>query len=72
MLARVAPPPAGWVRSFVLRLTGYCKDTAPFTRTGGSTNPLPFRAMPEYPYSPSLPHPAPDQSTWHTRAADQQ
>jgi hypothetical protein len=70
--AHVGPPPAGWVRSFVLRLTGYCKDTAPFTRTGGATNPLPFRAMPEYPYPASLPHPAPDQSTWHTRAANQQ
>jgi hypothetical protein len=42
--------PAGWDRTFVLRTWGYCKDTAPFTGGGGSVHPLPFRAMPKYPY----------------------
>src|SRR5439155_7964642 len=62
-------PPAGRARSFVLRLNGYCKDTSPFTQTGGRTDPLPFRAMPGYPFDPRLPHPAPDQASWHTRPA---
>jgi hypothetical protein len=66
--ARGLPPvPSGWARSFVLRLSGYCKDTAPFTKTGGLVGPLPFRAMPGYPYNPGLPHPASDQDSWHTR-----
>ncbi len=62
--------PDGWARSFVLRLSGYCKDSAPFTATAGRVGPLPFRAMPNYPYPAGLPHPAPDQSRWHTRPAD--
>ena len=42
--------PAGWKRSFVLRTWGYCKDCAPFTATGDTIEPLPFRAMTKYPY----------------------
>jgi hypothetical protein len=66
------PVRAGWQRSFVLRATGYCKDTAPFTATGGSTLPLPFRGMSRYPYGPEE-QPAAnaahgDQAVrWHTR-----
>ena len=33
--------PSGYVRSFVLRTRGYCKDAAPFTLTGGDVEPLP-------------------------------
>ena len=39
----------GHVRSFVLRTEGYCKDTAPFTKTGGDVGPLPYRGMSRYP-----------------------
>ena len=39
----------GHVRSFVLRTNGYCKDTAPFTKTGGYVGPLPYRNMTSYP-----------------------
>jgi cytochrome c-type biogenesis protein CcmH/NrfG len=47
---RELPPlPTGWVRSFVLRTQGYCKDASPFTLTGGSIEPLPFRGMKSYP-----------------------
>lgn len=50
--ATALPPlPAGWVRSFVLRTWGYCKDNSPFTATGGRVGPLPFSGMSQYPYS---------------------
>ena len=65
-----SPPPAGWVRSFVLRTRGYCKDTAPTTVTGGRVGPLPFAAMRTYP--PDGPPPAGQESydaEWNTRPA---
>ncbi len=48
--ADLPPVPDGWERTFVLRTWGYCKDSAPFTGTSGNVHPLPFRAMPKYPY----------------------
>jgi tetratricopeptide (TPR) repeat protein len=65
---RLAPPPEGWTRSFVLRSWGYCKDASPYTATGGNVLPLPFRAMKAYPPGPgeAYPHPS-DLKTWHTR-----
>ncbi len=42
--------PSGWVRSFVLRTWGYCKDCGPFTATGQTIEPMPYRGMPSYPY----------------------
>ncbi len=42
--------PPGWTRSFVLRTWGYCKDAGPFTATGDTIEPLPFRGMSRYPY----------------------
>jgi len=47
---RLPDLPAGWQRSFVLRSWGYCKDCGPFTATGATIEPLPFRAMTRYPY----------------------
>jgi hypothetical protein len=47
--AGLPPVKPGHVRSFVLRTHGYCKDTAPFTKTGGDVGPLPFRGMGNYP-----------------------
>jgi hypothetical protein len=48
--ARTLPAlPTGWKRSFVLRTQGYCKDAGPFTATGMTVEPLPFRAMRQYP-----------------------
>ncbi len=50
---RSLPPlPAGWRRSFVLRTVGYCKDAGPFTATGTTVEPLPFRGMKRYPRGP--------------------
>jgi lipoprotein NlpI len=48
--AKALPPlPEGWQRSFVLRIWGYCKDASPFTAENGTVEPLPFRAMKNYP-----------------------
>jgi hypothetical protein len=56
--ARKLPPlPKGWVRSFVLRTWGYCKDCAPFTATGDTVEPLPFHQMSTYPYGPKEHYP---------------
>jgi hypothetical protein len=52
--------PAGWTRSFVLRTWGYCKDCAPFTATGATIEPLPFRAMGNYPYGADRKYPHPE------------
>ncbi|HKB03759.1 MAG TPA: CRTAC1 family protein, partial [Gemmataceae bacterium] len=40
----------GYVRSYVLRTSGYCKDTAPTTVSGGQVEPLPLRGMQNYPF----------------------
>ncbi len=71
----VSLPPLreGWQRSFVLRTWGYCKDTAPTTLTGGSVGPLPYRAMPQFPYNP-MKNPPPAHvieydRAWNTRTA---
>jgi hypothetical protein len=48
--ASLPPLPKGWKRSFVLRTTGYCKDTALSTAHGATVEPLPFAAMHNYPY----------------------
>jgi hypothetical protein len=57
--ARSLPPlPAGWRRSFVLRTAGYCKDNALSTAHGSTIEPLPFRAMRNYPYGPEQRYPS--------------
>jgi hypothetical protein len=60
--------PAGWVRGYVLRTWGYCKDCAPFTDSGDTVEPLPFRGMKEYPYGPDEKYPHPDTAArYNTR-----
>jgi hypothetical protein len=54
---RLPPLPPGQSRSFVLRTWGYCKDASPFTATGTTVEPLPFRAMRTYPYGPDQHYP---------------
>src|SRR5262249_499724 len=44
------PLQPGWVRSFVLRTWGYCKDSGIFTASGDTIEPLPFHTMDVYPY----------------------
>jgi hypothetical protein len=56
--ARNLPPLCGgWTRSFVLRTWGYSKDCTPFSDTGDRIEPLPFRAMRNYPYGPQEHYP---------------
>jgi hypothetical protein len=55
--SRLPPLPPGWQRSYVLRTWGYCKDCSPFTATGTTIEPLPFRAMANYPYGPDQHYP---------------
>lgn len=47
------PPPQGWTRSFLLHNVGYDKDADLNTVYGQSSEPLPFRAMKNYPYEPT-------------------
>ncbi len=47
---QVPPPPEGWTRRFVLRTVGYCKDADPFTAGSDDVGPLPYRAMPAFPF----------------------
>jgi hypothetical protein len=52
--------PQGWKRSYVLRTWGYCKDCSPFTASGDTVGPLPFRGMRDYPYGPDEKYPQPE------------
>jgi hypothetical protein len=62
------PLPEGWTRTFVLRTWGYCKTFSPFTASGDSVGPLPFRAMRRYPYGKEEKFPHPDYDhKWNTR-----
>lgn len=65
--ASLPPLPPQWQRSFILRARGYSKDTAPTTLTGGQIEPLPYRAMPHYPYDPLRFPPPAQQSEYHRR-----
>jgi hypothetical protein len=65
--AKLPAVPAGWERSFVLRARGYSKDTAPYTATGGNVEPLPFRAMKNYPDFGGVQAPTTDAAKWNTR-----
>jgi hypothetical protein len=49
--------PDGWTRSFVLRTWGFTKDAAPFTAHADTVEPLPFRAMSNYPYGKAEQYP---------------
>jgi tetratricopeptide (TPR) repeat protein len=66
---RLPPLAEGWTRSFVLRSWGYCKDAALTTQTGGTVEPLPFRAMKNYPDFGGVLPPATDAAKWNTRPA---
>ncbi|MFO0869476.1 MAG: VCBS repeat-containing protein [Pirellulales bacterium] len=44
------PIPPGWKRDFILHSVGWDKDADIHTVYGQTVEPLPFRAMPSYPY----------------------
>ncbi len=50
--ASALPPlPEGWSRRYILRAVGYCKDADPFTASSDTVGPLPWKGMPDYPFS---------------------
>ena len=50
--ARAVPDlPRGWSRSYVLKAVGYCKDADPLTAESDRVEPLPWRAMPPFPFA---------------------
>ena len=57
-------PPVGWKRDYLLYLDGYVKDGDRNTAGAGSTEPLPFAGMHNYPYSADESRAAP----WSTAA----
>src|SRR5262249_29471582 len=64
---RLPPLAKGWKRSFVLRTAGYTKDGGPFTATGATIEPLPFKAMTRYPYGPEEEYPTDDMHQRYCR-----
>jgi tetratricopeptide (TPR) repeat protein len=52
--------PAGWVREYLLKVDGWAKDRDANTAFSQSVEPLPFHAMPQYPYGKSQHYPADD------------
>ena len=66
------PLPAGWKRDFLLYSVGWDKDCDMNTIYGTHTDPLPYSAMPSYPYPPDQPFPQDAKHdeylrTWQTR-----
>ena len=47
------PIPDGWVRDFIIYNVGWDKDADLNTIHGQTVEPLPFRAMSQYPYAPN-------------------
>ena len=58
--------------TFILDSTGYCKDMDLYTAFPHTVEPLPYLAMPSYPYAPNTPFPETEahrkwRSTYNTR-----
>ena len=63
--ARGLPPlRPGWKRDFFLYASGYAKDGEPNTTYSKTVAPLPFRAMPNYPYAPETYPDDPEQRAY--------
>jgi Tfp pilus assembly protein PilF len=68
-------PPKGTQRSYVLHVSGWCKDMDPHTAHGETIEPLPFRAMKAYPYADGESYPDDAvlkayRETWNTRKVE--
>jgi tetratricopeptide (TPR) repeat protein len=50
--ASLPPPPAGWVRDYLLKVDGWAKDRDANTAFSQTVEPLPFHGMSAYPYGP--------------------
>ena len=60
-------PALGMTRTLLLRVHGWCKDTAPTTLAGARVEPLPWRGMPAYP-CPLAPGSEAWSNHWNTRS----
>ncbi len=56
------PVPEGCVRSFAFDAHGYCKDMDLYTAHPMTIGPLPFKAMPSYPYPADVSYPETEKS----------
>jgi len=70
----LAPPPAGWVRDYLLEVDGWAKDSDPNTAFSSTVEPLPFHGMSAYPYQVSEHYPSDEahrryQHEYNTRPA---
>jgi hypothetical protein len=61
---RLPPLKTGWKRDFFLYVSGYAKDGEPNTAYSKTVAPLPFRAMPNYPYEPATYPDGPEQRVY--------
>lgn len=50
------PPPEGWVRDFFLHSIGWDKDCDQAVVTGNAVEPMPYRAVSQYPYLETPPN----------------
>ena len=54
----LAPVPAGYQRTFLLKADSYCKDMDLYSAHPDTVEPLPFHAMTKYPYGTEEQYPA--------------
>ena len=59
---KLPPVPSGSVRSYILDTHGYCKDMDLYTAHPMTVGPLPFKAMPSYPYPADVSYPETEKS----------
>jgi hypothetical protein len=68
--SKLPPLPQGWTRDYEIYLDGFVKDMDFWGAFAQTVTPLPFKAMPSYPYPPSVEYPATNQAyqlDWNTR-----
>jgi len=67
---QLPPPPAGWTRDYEIYLNGFVKDMDFYGAHSQTVAPLPFKAMPGYPYPARVGYPDANreyQLEWNTR-----
>jgi len=68
---KLPPLRDGWTRDYFVYLDGFVKDMDFYAAYAQTVAPLPFKAMPGYPYPETVSYPASNldyQLKWNTRA----